>query len=335
MSTTLPDKTNGSTGIIDTPTVGQQKSNLGALRDFIYDLFGGSTAALRTVWEAFRLHGQDTFTNGSLAFSVGANALTIALKTRAAATPSATDAVLIAQRSATAGNGDFNLRAVTGALSLTVSSGSVLGCADGETSFLHAYLIDNAGTQELAVSKAFFGASGIVSTTAEGGAGAADSASVMYSATARSNVPFRCIGRFRAPQTTAGTWTAVPTAVELWPFALAASATAYTAAQAGTPVALTDAATIAVNLALANNFTLTIGGNRTLGNPSNLTPGQSGAIVITQDGTGSRTLAYGSNWKFPGGSAPTLSTAAGSVDVLTYYVESSTRISANLLKGMA
>ncbi len=54
--------------------------------------------------------------------------------------------------------------------------------------------------------------------------------------------------------------------------------------------ALTDASTIAVDMSVGNNFSVTLGGNRTLGNPTNLTAGQSGVIFITQDGTGSRTL---------------------------------------------
>jgi hypothetical protein len=100
----------------------------------------------------------------------------------------------------------------------------------------------------------------------------------------------------------------------------------WSGAQRLTPVALTDAATVAVDFALANNFTLTIGGNRTLGNPTNCVAGQGGQIVITQDGTGSRTLAYGSNWKFPGGTAPVLTTTAAAVDILSYYAWSTTRI---------
>jgi hypothetical protein len=105
----------------------------------------------------------------------------------------------------------------------------------------------------------------------------------------------------------------------------------FTAAQRGTVVALTDGATITPDFALGNNFSVTLGGNRTLANPTNLTAGQSGVIVITQDGTGSRTLAYGSNWKFPGGTAPTLTTTAAAVDVLAYYVESASRITARLV----
>ena len=68
---------------------------------------------------------------------------------------------------------------------------------------------------------------------------------------------------------------------------------------------------------------MTLAGNRTLGAPTNATAGQSGVIVVTQDGTGSRTLAYNSVYKFAGGTAPTLTTTASAVDVLAYYVESS------------
>jgi hypothetical protein len=102
----------------------------------------------------------------------------------------------------------------------------------------------------------------------------------------------------------------------------------------GTTVALTDAATVATDLSLANYYTLTLGGNRTLGAPTNQTAGQSGVIVITQDGTGSRTLAYNSVWKFPSGTVPTLTTTANAVDVLAYYVESGTRITARLLSDV-
>jgi hypothetical protein len=105
----------------------------------------------------------------------------------------------------------------------------------------------------------------------------------------------------------------------------------FTKAQRGAITALTDGATITPDFAVANNFSVTLGGNRTLANPSNLTAGQSGVIVLTQDGTGSRTLSYGSNWKFPAGTAPTLTTTASAVDVLVYYVESSSRITARLV----
>ena len=108
-------------------------------------------------------------------------------------------------------------------------------------------------------------------------------------------------------------------------------AQSFTAAQRGAVSALTDGTTITPDFAVANNFSVTLGGNRTLANPSNLTAGQSGIITITQDGTGSRTLAFGSYWKFASGTAPTLTTTASAVDVLAYFVESSTRITARVI----
>jgi hypothetical protein len=97
-------------------------------------------------------------------------------------------------------------------------------------------------------------------------------------------------------------------------------AQSFTAAQRGAISALTDGSTITPDFAVANNFSVTLGGNRTLANPSNLTAGQSGSIFITQDGTGSRTLAYGSQYDFIGGTAPTLTTTAGAVDRIDYIV---------------
>jgi len=112
------------------------------------------------------------------------------------------------------------------------------------------------------------------------------------------------------------------------------TAQSFTAAQRGSVSALTDGATITPDFSAANNFSVTLGGNRTLANPSNITAGQSGVIVITQDGTGSRTLSFGSYWKFPAGTAPTLTTTASKTDTLVYYCESSTRISAQVLLNM-
>ena len=109
----------------------------------------------------------------------------------------------------------------------------------------------------------------------------------------------------------------------------------FSKAQRGAVVALTDGANISTDFSLGNNFSVTLGGNRTLDNPTNIVAGQSGIIVVTQDGTGSRTLAYGSYWKFPGGTAPTLTTTASAVDVIAYFAESSTRISANAILNLS
>lgn len=94
----------------------------------------------------------------------------------------------------------------------------------------------------------------------------------------------------------------------------------YTAAQRTTIVTLSDATNIAMDMDLGNDFQVTLGGNRTLDNPSNVTAGQSGSIRVIQDATGSRALAYGSYFKFSADTPPVLSTGAGSVDILHYKV---------------
>jgi hypothetical protein len=105
-------------------------------------------------------------------------------------------------------------------------------------------------------------------------------------------------------------------------------AQSFTAAQRGEITTLTDAATIAVDFAVANNYSVELAGNRTLGNPTNQVAGQSGSLFVVQDGTGSRTLAYSSDWEFAGGTAPTLSTAASAVDRIDYIVRASGNIHA-------
>ena len=106
------------------------------------------------------------------------------------------------------------------------------------------------------------------------------------------------------------------------------TAQTFTKGQRGEITVLTDGATITPDLADSNNYSVTLAGNRTLANPTNTTAGQSGSIFVSQDGTGSRTLAYGTNWDFAGGTAPTLSTAASSVDRIDYVVRTATSIHA-------
>lgn len=69
------------------------------------------------------------------------------------------------------------------------------------------------------------------------------------------------------------------------------------------------------------NFVLTLTGNVTLDNPSTEAVGQSGIMVFIQDGTGSRTLSLGTDYETAGGAGITLSTAAGAVDVVPYFVK--------------
>ena len=105
----------------------------------------------------------------------------------------------------------------------------------------------------------------------------------------------------------------------------------YTGAQRGSVGSHTLNGTISLNLNERNNYKFTLSGNGVLSNPSNQTAGQHGVIELVQDGTGGRTASFGSNWKFPGGTAPTLSTAANAQDLLAYYVAASGTIYAQLI----
>lgn len=100
-------------------------------------------------------------------------------------------------------------------------------------------------------------------------------------------------------------------------------------------VTLTDSATIAVDMSSGYNFTVTLAGNRALGNPTNTKVGQTGIIVVNQNGTGGNTLAFNSAYKFANGAAPTISSAANSVSVLSYIVVSSSFVVVAALTGVA
>ena len=91
-------------------------------------------------------------------------------------------------------------------------------------------------------------------------------------------------------------------------------------ALAPTVVNLTDAATIAVDASLGNDFRVTLGGNRTVGTPSNPTDGQKITFQVTQGSGGPYTLSWASGgYSFSAGLAqPSLSTTAGDIDLLCF-----------------
>jgi hypothetical protein len=100
-------------------------------------------------------------------------------------------------------------------------------------------------------------------------------------------------------------------------------------ANAWTPLfQLTDGTSIPVDFGRSNKFYVTLGGNRTIEAPTNLQPGQGGVIWLVQDGTGGRTVAWNSVWKFPSSTAPTLSTTSAAIDAVAFEVYTSTRIAA-------
>ena len=279
----------------------------------------------------------------SVAASVASNALTASLKTSAGIDATSSTGVEVTFRNATAATGTRTSISIVSAIAVVVPQGATMGFANSETDYLYLYVLNNAGTVEIAISSSLFDENTLQSTTQI--SANADSKTVLYSSTARNNVAVRFVGRIKvATGATAGDWSAAPTELsssqnfhniigqDVQAYDADTAKTdvvqTYTASQIGEVTALTDASSIATDLALSNNFSVTLAGNRTLANPTNTVAGQSGSIFITQDGTGSRTLAFGTNFKFVAGTAPTLSTAASSIDRIDYVVAEATKIHA-------
>ena len=92
--------------------------------------------------------------------------------------------------------------------------------------------------------------------------------------------------------------------------------------------AATAGGTTTLDLNSADNWIVTLGGNTTMGDPSNEKLGQSGSIWMVQDGTGSRTAAWNSAFKWTGGTAPTLTTTASAIDRIDYIVKAAGEVNA-------
>jgi len=88
----------------------------------------------------------------------------------------------------------------------------------------------------------------------------------------------------------------------------------------------TNTGDITLNFTTHQNFLLTFTGNVELQNPTTENVGQSGFIIIIQDGTGGRTLSFEGDFETAGAAGITLSTAANSVDVIPYVVKAANSI---------
>ena len=94
-------------------------------------------------------------------------------------------------------------------------------------------------------------------------------------------------------------------------------------------VTIADATNIAVNLAQSNNFyvqmTSAVGSGRTLANPTNAVIGQCGVIYVIQavSGVATKTMSFGTSYRFKDGLAPTITQSTSAVDMLVYNVRAS------------
>lgn len=160
--------------------------------------------------------------NVGLDASVSGNALTIALKGANGSDPSATNPVLVPFRNATATTGTPEWLSVTAATSVTVSSGSTLGAANNTAFRIWIVGFNDGGTFRLGVinpaSSTELSAANLVSSTAEGGAGAADSAGVFYSGTAVTSKAYCILGyvEYGSGLATAGTYASAPTTEQVF-----------------------------------------------------------------------------------------------------------------------
>lgn len=98
-----------------------------------------------------------------------------------------------------------------------------------------------------------------------------------------------------------------------------------TAASGSTQTANASGSTT-LDFSAYQNFVLTLTGNVTLANPTTEAVGQSGFIVMVQDGTGSRTVSLGTDYETASGAGLTLSSAASTTDIVPYVVAASGRI---------
>jgi hypothetical protein len=118
--------------------------------------------------------------------------------------------------------------------------------------------------------------------------------------------------------------------------AVLGAAQQYTRTHNFTATALTDVATIAWDLSQNQVAVVTLGGNRAMGNPTNIVAGAVYILIVKQDATGGRTLSFpfgtsgagNTGYRFAGATtssgAPTLSTAANKIDILTFVATAST-----------
>jgi len=161
--------------------------------------------------------------NGYLSCSVAGSALTVKILTNAAANPSSGDPVTVSFRDVTLGTGDQAVLTIAAATSLVISSGSTLGFASATAGRAWIVGINDAGTFRLGAINCRSGNNVFplrednrYTSTAEGGAGAADSSQVIYTGTAVAVGAIRILGyiEWSAGLTTAGTWDIVPTRVQ-------------------------------------------------------------------------------------------------------------------------
>lgn len=185
--------------------------------DGAISLSGGAEVFLTALAEDFLGPGFVGPQNFSIAVSAGSSALTIALKGANGSDPSASNPVIIPFRNATGTTGTPVYQIQRAALSLVISSGSTMAVTSSTAFRIWVVIFDDGGTLRLGAINCLSSALNIyplqddiiASSTAEGGAGGADSAHVFYTGSAVTSKAYRILGylEWNTSGVTAGTWT--------------------------------------------------------------------------------------------------------------------------------
>ena len=98
------------------------------------------------------------------------------------------------------------------------------------------------------------------------------------------------------------------------------------------PQTLTDASSIVYDISGGKNAELTLTANRTLGLPTNLFAGASGALIVTQGGAGGFEFALASGWFVSAGDlADIAGLASGEAAQITWYCRNIYNLNATVL----
>lgn len=156
---------------------------------------------------------RDAYTIGG---TCAASALTVTLNNMYGdpITPTAGATILVSDNTT---SGTKWSRYINLPINIVVSSGSTLGHANGVANRIHVYLFDPQTTVNwdplasyLGVGTIRYTSGELLNTSAEGGAGTATNATLIYSFTGLTNMPQRVLGRLTSTQATAGTWSTAP-----------------------------------------------------------------------------------------------------------------------------
>jgi hypothetical protein len=98
------------------------------------------------------------------------------------------------------------------------------------------------------------------------------------------------------------------------------------------PTLLTSGTSVAWDAVETDLGQFTIGTNATMAAATNMLPGRTYTLVVTQDGTGSRTLAFNSFYKFPTGTTLPLTGTAGQKHVVEFVFDGTNALATSVQK---